>query len=180
MIKINLLPHEPPRDHKLTLQIIGSIVVIIACILVITGFSLYFDNQIKDKNEEIRTKEDTVRQLNVIIESVLAYERDRDLLQEKLSTIAQLQKNQTGPVKLLEEIVKSLPDQVWLTSLQNTNVNVMLRGFSLSWTAVGDFMTALTNSPTFNSVEIRNVREIKVSGEEVHQFELSFVCNLFG
>ncbi|MBN2054961.1 PilN domain-containing protein [bacterium] len=172
MIKINLLPHEKPPDRTVYFQIIGSLVVIIVTITTIGVLNYYFNSRISEKQEEKAQKERTVAQLEVIINQVAQYERDKQTLRSKLDTITNLRNNQRAPVDLLEEVARSLPDHIWLQFIQNVKERVTLRGYSLSLTSIGDFITALENSPAFTNVQFIHSRMVNITGREVYEFEL--------
>lgn len=174
MIKINLLPHEKPPDRTVYYQIIGSLVIIIVTIVTVGLLNYYYNSIIREKKEEKAQKERTVKQLQVIIDQVAEYERDRESLRSKLDIINNLRKNQKGPVSLLEEISKSLPDHIWLTYIQNIKDKVIVRGFALSLTSIGDFITALENSPFFSDVQFIHSRLIGMAGKEVYEFEVTY------
>lgn len=179
MIKINLLPHEKPPDRKVYYQIIGSLIVIIITIIVIGFFTYYYNSQIAKKDDEYKRKKRTVEQLQVIITQVSEFEKDRDSLKSKLNIINRLRSDQQAPVTLLDELSKSLPDHVWINFIQNVREKITLRGYSLSLTSIGDFITALENSPHFTVVQFIHSRLVMMGGKEVYEFELNFNCTAF-
>jgi len=178
VIKINLLPQEKPKSFRVYYQIIGSSALLIITVVAVGVMSFLLSSEIDRKKQVQRQKEKTVQELQVIIDQVLQYEQDKQTLTSKLQTIETLQRNQRGPVLLLEEVSKSLPEQVWMSLLQNKKEKVTLRGFALSLTSIGDFMTALENSPIFLGVKL-TAAFLRVSGSrEIYEFELLFDCNV--
>jgi type IV pilus assembly protein PilN len=134
----------------------------------------YLDTVIEDKVATIKRKEKTVDELQIIIDQVLKYEKDRDTLQNKLNTIDTLKKNQMGPVRLLDELNRRLPEQIWLTKLQTAGNLITIRGFALSQTSIGDFMGALGASPYFQSVRLKISTLKRQRDRETYEFELDF------
>ncbi len=173
MIKINLLPTEKPRSYRAYYEIVGAGILIALSILISTFYVIYLNTTIKRKEMEKREKQKTVNELKVIIDQVLQYERDKKILENKLRTIEILQKNQIAPVKLLEEVSKNVPEQIWLSYLKQTRNRIILRGSSLSLTAIGDFITALENSVMFENVKLSKANLRVYQGKEVYNFELN-------
>jgi type IV pilus assembly protein PilN len=180
MIKINLLPQEKPKSLRVYYQIIGASALFIITVVSIGVIWYAQGSELKRKELEKRQKEKTVRELQVIIDQVLQYERDSQLLRAKLDTIKTLQNNQQGPVLLLEEVSKSLPEQGWLSLLQNNRDKVILRGHAYNMTSISDFMTALDNSPIFHDVKLTATTLRRVGDRELYEFELIFRTTLMG
>ena len=59
--------------------------------------------------------------------AVLRAEAQRAQLQQRVQLIEQLRAGQTLPVQLLDHISRSLPDMLWLTSMQQEGVEVEIR-----------------------------------------------------
>lgn len=176
MIKINLLPHEKRTTSIVYYQIIGAGAVIILALIVVGAFSLYYSNQVRQKKAEVREKEQTVKELQIIIDQVLQFEKDKESLKMKLDTIETLQRNQKGPVLLLEEISKSLPEQVWLYQLQNVDRRVVTKGYALTQAAIGDLITSLSNSRLIRSrsVTLNNSLLRQRDNKDYYEFEIVF------
>ncbi|MBN1550111.1 type 4a pilus biogenesis protein PilO [bacterium] len=132
------------------------------------------DETIKEKDEVIRRKEKAVQELQIIIDQVLKYEHDRDILQNRLNTIETLKKNQSGPVRLLDEINRRIPENVWLSQLQTAGNLVTIRGFSLTQVGIGDFMGAMDASPYFSNVRLKISTLRQNKGRATYEFELDF------
>ena len=82
-------------------------------------------------------------ELQEIKKQVDALEQRRATFQRKVDLINRLQAEQQGPVHMLDEISKALPDFVWLTGMDQTGNQLRFNGQSNSLTSVADFITAL-------------------------------------
>ena len=174
MIKINMIPHERKKTSIVMVEIVVSASLLIVLLVGIGIWWHYLDSTIQEKVNTVEKKEKTVEELQIIINQVLKYEKDRDLLQNKLNTIDELKKGQTGPVKLLDELNRRLPEQIWLSLLQSAGNLITLRGYSLSQTAIGEFMSALDASPYFTDVKLKISTLRVMENREVYEFELDF------
>jgi len=178
MIRINMIPHERKKTSIVALELVvaGSLFLII---LIGIGIWWHFlDSTIAEKQASIRNKEETVQKLQIIIDQVLKYEKDRDLLQAKLNTIDELKKNQKGPVRLLDELNRRIPKEIWLNQMRTAGNLVTIRGFGLSQTSIGDFMGSLETSPFFKQVKLKISSLRMIENREVYEFELDFQTNI--
>ena len=80
------------------------------------------------------------------------YKVQRDLLNKKITLITQLKKNQSGPVHLLDEISRKLPDFLWLDTMNGTANHVTISGKATTYNAVSNFYNNLTGSKFFDQV----------------------------
>jgi type IV pilus assembly protein PilN len=92
-----------------------------------------------------------------VIQQVQQFEQRRAQLQQRVALIEDLRRNQTGPVHMLDQISRALPDMLWLIDLkQGTDPNeVLIDGRVTSLTGLSDFVANLEASGYFKrSVEI--------------------------
>lgn len=87
--------------------------------------------------------------LKSIIEEVKEYEVKKASLEAKIQLINALKTNQKGPVRLMDEISKALPDLAWLTVLDVSGNQITMRGKTLSPNAVATYLENLKKSPFF-------------------------------
>jgi type IV pilus assembly protein PilN len=174
MIKINMLPHERKKTSIVAVELVAAASLLLVLLVGVAIGWHYLDTTIEEKIATIEKKKKTVDELQIIINQVLKYEKDRNTLQNKLNTIDNLKKGQQGPVKLLDELNRRLPEQIWLQRLLSAGNLITLRGFSLSQTAIGDFMSALDASPYFNTVKLKISTLRRLANHEIYEFELDF------
>lgn len=79
--------------------------------------------------------------------------------------------------KLMEEIRRVIPRNVWLINLRWSGSTVNFEGFGLTWQDAFDFRTALLDySPYFSSVAIGYIRDVEIGNREVARFQ--FQCGI--
>jgi type IV pilus assembly protein PilN len=100
-------------------------------------------------DEEIVKARLEADRLKSIIEEVKEYEDKKASLEAKIQLINSLKTNQKGPVRLMDEISKALPDLVWLTVVEVSGNTVLMRGKTLSPNAVATYLENLKKSPFF-------------------------------
>ena len=115
--------------------------------IVIMGLTLLSRRSQLD-DEIVKARLEAAR-LKSIIEEVKEYEDKKASLEAKIQLINALKTNQKGPVRLMDEISKALPDLVWLTTLDVSANQITMRGKTLSPNAVATYLENLKKSPFF-------------------------------
>jgi type IV pilus assembly protein PilN len=123
-------------------------------------------------DEEIGKAKEEVARLKSIIDEVKGYEDKKRSLEAKIALINGLKTNQKGPVRLMDEVSKALPDLVWLTDMQVAGDQLTLKGKTLSPNAVATYLENLKKSPYFAEPVFKNLgRETGPQG--IYHWELS-------
>jgi type IV pilus assembly protein PilN len=115
---------------------------------------LYQSRKIKRLDQDIATAQARQRELQAIKAQVDALERKRASYQRQVDLIERLKAEQSGPVHMLDEISKALPDFVWLTGMDETAGTVKFTGQSNGLTPVADFISALQRTGWFPTVDL--------------------------
>jgi len=125
-------------------------------------------------DEEIGKAREEVARLKSIIDEVKSYEDKKKSLEEKIALINNLKTNQRGPVRLMDEVSKALPDLVWLTELQVQGNQMTLKGKTLSPNAVATYLENLKKSPFFAEPVFKNLgREAGPQG--IYNWEMTVI-----
>jgi len=135
MIRINLLAVERERTkkkvgfqiaQKLTLGC-GLILVLGALFIGWRYVSLTRESARVDR--DISAAQEEAGRLHTIIQQVQQFEQRKAQLQQRVELIEQLRRGQNGPVHMLDQISRSMPDMLWLTELkQNFATEVVIDG----------------------------------------------------
>lgn len=152
MIRINLLGTEKQSvraartfDFGQVVTVACSLVVVATVVLVgwwywsLRGESLQLDAELAAGRQE-------AARLQVLLAEVTEFEAERARLQARVSLIEQLRSGQSMPVQLLDHVSRSLPDALWLTGMQQQDVQVTIEGRSISLIALSDFVGNLADS----------------------------------
>jgi type IV pilus assembly protein PilN len=119
----------------------------------------YESAKIRDLDSQITVAEKRQKELQAIKVQVDALEAKRATFQKKVDLIERLKAEQTGPVHMLDEISKALPDFVWLTAMDQTGATVKFTGESTGLTSIADFIAALERSGWFPNVDLSSSQE---------------------
>ena len=71
------------------------------------------------------------------------FQAEKKRLEEKIKVIETLVVAQGGPVRLLDEVSKALPNEVWLTTFNRVGKRLEIGGIAFSNFSVANFMTNL-------------------------------------
>jgi type IV pilus assembly protein PilN len=125
-------------------------------------------------DEDIGRARIEANRLRAIIEEVHGYELKTASLKAKIDLINNLKLNQKGPVRLMDEISKALPDLVWLSSLEVLGGQITMRGRTLSPNAVSTYLENLKKSPYFKEPVFKNLG-LEGGGQGIYAWEMTLV-----
>jgi type IV pilus assembly protein PilN len=186
MIKINLVAETPAAAATQAARpqfslgakqgdIILLIVLALACIVVGTQWYLLTSERAKLQRieQEKRRERD---ELLVYIKKVEELEAKREQLRHKIQVIEELKANQRGPVRIMDEVSRALPELVWLTKLTLKGNELQLDGSAMDENAVANYIANLDASPHFAEPELKNM--VRSGREDVFSFSLRCVFNI--
>jgi type IV pilus assembly protein PilN len=186
MIRINLLTGERKSLKKKVPFQIGQKLTV-GCALVLLAAGSYIGWRVwairaesARLDTEISTAQKETARLHTIIVQVQQFEQRKAQLQQRVTLIEQLRKDQTGPVHMLDQISRALPAMLWLTDIKQTpnSDEVLIGGRSTSMTGLSDFVTNLEASGYFKrSIEIvsSTTENVAAAPGEIIKFEIKAV-----
>ncbi len=116
---------------------------------------------LKSKRAELKEleRQRTVErdELQPFIDKVEELEAKRALLKRKVDVINELKNKQHGPVRIMDEVSRALPELVWLTELQLSGNAITLTGQAMDENAVANYYSNLDSSPFFEEPVVKNL-----------------------
>jgi type IV pilus assembly protein PilN len=143
-------------------------------VLYIAIMGLILTSKRRQLDEDIGRARLEAARLKSIIEEVQGYEQKKANLQAKIDLINSLKINQKGPVRLMDEISRALPDLVWLSSLDVSGGQIVMRGRTLSPNAVSTYLENLKKSPYFKEPVFKNLG-LEGGGQGIYAWEMTLV-----
>jgi Tfp pilus assembly protein PilN len=176
MIKVNLLKDQTTHAHKSFAKPTVSRMGLTLCaifVLVAVGmgaWTMSVQHQIQtgiEKRDVLRVEEARLQTLQNEIDK---YEKLKQLRQNRIDIIENLKENQKGPVLLLNVVIQSIPRDgvLWLTSVSQKSDTINILGFTQHPEVIPDFMSNLSASGIFQSVDLELIERQK----EATQFSL--------
>jgi type IV pilus assembly protein PilN len=163
MIRINLLAVERDRGKKKAVTLgtagqkltIGCSLILVLAVLFIGWRYWALGRASAQLDADIAAAQQETTRLHSVIQQVQQFEQRKAQLQQRVVLIEQLRKGQTGPVHMLDQISRALPQMLWLTELKQAGADVVIDGKATTLTGLSEFVSNLEASGYFKrSVEI--------------------------
>lgn len=175
MIKINLLPTRELKQKEAAQQqlyLAGGIVLVV---LMVVGILWWRDVQAIARLEaEKETLQAEIARLKKVVEDVKAFEAREKTLKARIETIQRLRSNQQGPVRVLDELGRSLPEQVWLEAIDEKAGVYQATGYALSNFAAADLVKNLQRSKEFAGADLLSLEQAVIDGQGIQKFTIQF------
>lgn len=161
MIRINLLATErATKKTAVTFQtgqklVIGCSLILVMALLFIGWRYWTLSRESAQLDAQIAAAQQETTRLHSIIQQVQQFEQRKAQLQQRVVLIEQLRRGQTGPVHMLDQISRAMPQMLWLTELKQSGDDVVLDGKCTTLTGISEFVSNLEASGYFRrSIEI--------------------------
>lgn len=169
MIKVNLLRDQGARERKPIAAVkpevsrSGLLIVAIFAVLVLGIGSYWFYlsgeiNSLTAQRDTLRVESEKLRALRKEVER---FDKLKQLHQSRIEVIERLRESQTGPVLMMNHLIHSVPGELWLTSLEQKGDRIKIAGNAFRGEAIPDFMTSLSRSGFFESVDLEILEDQK-------------------
>jgi type IV pilus assembly protein PilN len=150
VILINLLPHrEIARKRRKDNFNVGLGMSALMGGLIAGTVFLWFQAQIsaqQDKNHILQTE---IKKFDAQIKDIAGLETEIAALRARQQAVEDLQSDRNMPVHLLTELVKQLPEGVYINSMRQDGQNVILLGVAQSNERVSELLRNLSNNSTW-------------------------------
>ena len=156
MILINLLPHRDAARKKrkdffnLSLgasALLGG--------LIAGGIFLWFQAQISTQQNKNQLLSREIKVLESQIKDIAGLEAEIAGLRARQQAVEDLQADRNQPVHLMTEVVKQLPDGVFISAMRQVNQDVTFTGVAQSNERVSELLRNLANNtPWFSKPEL--------------------------
>jgi type IV pilus assembly protein PilN len=144
VILINLLPHrEAARKRRREVFYAGLGASALAGVVIAGGIFLWFAAQISSQQERNRLLQTEITKLEAQIKDIATLQAEIAALRARQQAVEDLQADRNMPVHLLNEMVRLLPDGVYLTSMKQTNDTVAVSGIAQSNERVSELLRNL-------------------------------------
>lgn len=184
MIKINLLAEgkraavrktKPAqllegKDLAPWLLLVGGLVGLLA-------FGLWWyllHGEIAEREQQIASAQREVDQLQAVLREVEDYKQKKAELERKIKLINDLKLNQRGPVRVMDDISRALPELLWLDLMRMGPNTIELDGRAFNTNAVANFIENLDKMPEFEEPTLKDTQE-QTGG--IYKFQINFNYN---
>lgn len=175
MARINLLPHREER-RKLARQhffvIAGGTAVVGA--LIVVAMHGFYAAKIDTQAERNRFLKSEIAKLDKEIAEINKLKNEIQALLARKQVIETLQADRAQTVHLLDELVRQMPEGVYLKSVAQKGRGVNLVGYAQSNARVSTLMRNIESSPWLANPSLVEVKAASVANRRVSEFNLNF------
>jgi type IV pilus assembly protein PilN len=180
-MRINLLPHREQKRlarqrQFVTLAISLAVLGVAIVALVHAVLAARIDNQVS-RNALLKTE---IAKLDAQIKEI---DKLRDQIQQVLArkaVVETLQSNRNEAVHLLDQLVRQLPDGIYLRSIRQNDARVTIVGYAQSNARVSTLMRNIEASPWLSTPELVEIKLVPMPGtkdttQKINEFTLRFL-----
>jgi type IV pilus assembly protein PilN len=177
MIRVNLLPHreEARKRRQQQFGMLAGLTVFIGAV-VVGAIWWFLDLQVQAQQQNVAYMKGEIAKLDKQIEEIRKIREETASLLAKKQVVESLQSNRSEPVQLLDQLLRQLPEGVYLKNVKQTGAKVNLSGYAQSNARVSTLMRNLGASPYLENpslVEIKAVAAPDKSGNRVNEFNMN-------
>ncbi|OJW93041.1 PilN domain-containing protein [Thiobacillus sp. 65-1402] len=174
MIRINLLPHRELKRaaRRRQFNILLGFAVAAGVVAVILGHSLIAARQ-SAQDARNAFLEQEIAKLDGQIGEIKKIREQTQALLERKQVVETLQSNRTEVVHLFDQMIRLLPDGLYLRSFKQAGDIVTISGYTQSSARVSTLMRNLDSSPWFESANLVEIKAATVNNLRANEFVLS-------
>jgi type IV pilus assembly protein PilN len=174
MAKINLLPWRTERRklrEREFYMMLGA--AIVAGILAMLAWVYWMDARLENQDSRNALLTQEIKTLDIQLTEIKNLEETRARLLQRKQIIEQLQANRSQMVHLFDELVRTIPDGVRLSSMKQTGDTLTLAGVAQSNASVADYMKRLDASPWLKRSDLQQTESKGTDRRERFEFGLT-------
>lgn len=190
MIKINLLAEGKrpvvARKAKSALgggggagpRDLGNVLLgagVVLGLLLSGGWVLWVQSRVNAKEKEVQAAQREVETLKQVIQEVEDYKLKKVELERKIDVINGLKANQRGPVQIMDQVSRALPELLWLRNMDVSPTSISLKGSAFNMSAVANFIDNLDKVDEFAEPILNDATQKAAKGArlEVYDFKVN-------
>lgn len=176
MILINLLPHrEAARKRRREAFNAALVLSALVGLLIAGAIYLWFAAQISAQQDRNQFLTSEIKRLEAQIKDIATLQAEIAALRARQQAVENLQADRNMPVHLLNELVRQLPDGVYLTAMRQSGETVAITGVAQSNERVSELLRNLgSGSPWLTRPELV---EITAGNVQLSQRDTRRVAN---
>lgn len=160
MIKINLLPHrEAKRKERKNAFFAMLAISLVMGGLVVLAVAAFIENNISNQNQRNEFIKAENKKLDAQIAEIATLKQEIEALKARQQAVEDLQSDRNQPVYLMDELVKQVPEGIYLKSFKQAGQRVVLNGHAQSNERVSELLRNLSNnSPWLERPDLIEIR----------------------
>lgn len=174
MIRINLLPHRElaRAARRRQFNVLLAVAVATGVLVVVLGH-LFIDARQSAQEARNAFLEQEIAKLDSQIGEIKKIREQTQALLERKQIVETLQANRTEVVHLVDQMIRLLPDGLYLKSFKQTGDVVTINGYTQSSARVSTLMRSLNDSEWFESANLIEIKAATVNNLRANEFVLT-------
>lgn len=173
-VRINLLPHRElkraARKREFVFVAAGAFVFALATALLVHTILAGMVESQQGKNKFLKTE---IAKVDKEIEEIQRLKEQTSALLARKQIVETLQANRTEAVHLLDQLVRQLPDGIYLKGVKQATDKINLTGYAQSNARIATLMRNLDSSPWLTNPELVETKAVMLNGLRVNEFSLN-------
>jgi type IV pilus assembly protein PilN len=160
MIRINLLPHreEKRKQRKIAFLRMLALAAIMGLAIAV-AYAAFIAAKISNQNNRNNFIKEANAKLDREIAEIATLKQEIEALQARQQAVEDLQSDRNQPVYLMDELVKQVPEGIYLRSFKQDNQRVAMSGYAQSNERVSELLRNLSNnSPWLERPDLIEIR----------------------
>lgn len=171
--KINLLPHREERRKRARVHfaVMGGMTAVLGIVIVAAGW-LVLSQRISAQDDRNRFLKGEIAKLDKEIDEIKEVKDKIAALLARKQVIETLQTDRVQTVYLLDELVRQMPEGVFLKSVRQRGAGVDLVGYAQSNARVSTLMRNIESSPWLASPNLVEIKAVNLGKMRISEFNL--------
>jgi type IV pilus assembly protein PilN len=175
MPRINLIPwREAERKQKRQEFAVGAFAAVLFAGIIAFAVNWQMQSAIDHQAERNQYLKDEIAKLDKQIAEILDLEQQKQRLSARIQVIEQLERSRAEVVHLFDQLVRTLPDGIYLTAVKQTENKIQVKGMAQSSTRVSNYMRNIDSSEWLSDPSL-DILETKGNGDSGSEFTLNAV-----
>jgi type IV pilus assembly protein PilN len=175
MIRINLLPHREEKRKLRQKQFGIAAGISFAVAAVLAGIIyLVIDQAIQIQKTRNKYLSDEIAKLEKQIDEIKKIREETQALLAKKQVVESLQSNRSEPVQLLDQLLRQLPEGLYIKSVKQVGTKINVTGYAQSNARVSAFMRNIQASPYLENPNLVEIKAVEVNKQRANEFSMDF------
>lgn len=174
MPRINLLPWREERRQERQKQFFTALIAsFVVAVAILYAVILYDDGLINEQNQRNAFLKKEIAVMDIKIAEISTLDAERTRLLARMNVIQELQVSRPKVVKVLDALVRTLPEGIYLEKLTRQGDSLILDGVAQSNARVSVFMRQLDSNPELTESVLKVIQRTSTNDDAIRKFSLS-------
>ena len=172
--RINLLPHREERRKRARVHfgVMGGMTAALG-IVIVAAVWFVFQQRISAQDDRNKFMKSEIAKLDKEIDEIREVKDKISALLARKQVIETLQTDRVQTVYLLDELVRQVPEGVFLKSVKQRGPAVALIGYAQSNARVSTLMRNIESSPWLSSPNLVEIKAVNLGKMRISEFNLT-------